>query len=97
MGAPYGGSTGRALALWLARLGVGLRIIDKVAEPGTTSRAVAMQARTLELYRQAGLSDAVLESGRNFTAREPSGAPCARSLAYGSGTSAKASARFRSP
>jgi 2-polyprenyl-6-methoxyphenol hydroxylase-like FAD-dependent oxidoreductase len=40
-----------------------VRIIDKTDEPGTTSRAVAVQARTLELYRQVGLSDAVVEAG----------------------------------
>ena len=40
------GPTGLVLALWLARVGVRLRIIDKTAEPGTTSRAVAVQART---------------------------------------------------
>src|SRR3954451_10621667 len=57
------GPTGLVLALWLTRLGVGVRIIDKTAEPGTTSRALAVQARTLELYRQAGLSGAVVEAG----------------------------------
>src|SRR5262245_43459703 len=57
------GPTGLALALWLTRLGVRVRIIDKTAEPGTTSRAVAVQARTLELYRQVGLADAVVEAG----------------------------------
>jgi 2-polyprenyl-6-methoxyphenol hydroxylase-like FAD-dependent oxidoreductase len=57
------GPTGLVLALWLTRLGVRVRIIDKTAEPGTTSRAVAVQARTLELYRQVGLSDAVVEAG----------------------------------
>src|SRR5262245_21276583 len=57
------GPTGLVLALWLTRLGVKVRIIDKTAEPGTTSRAVAVQARTLELYRQVGLSDAVVEAG----------------------------------
>jgi 2-polyprenyl-6-methoxyphenol hydroxylase-like FAD-dependent oxidoreductase len=57
------GPTGLALALWLARFGVRVRIIDKTAEPGTTSRAVAVQARTLELYRQIDLSGAVVEAG----------------------------------
>src|SRR5881398_4598 len=33
------GPTGLVLALWLTRLGVKVRIIDKTAEPGTTSRA----------------------------------------------------------
>src|SRR5262245_20241632 len=57
------GPTGLVLALWLTRLGVKVRIIDKTAEPGTTSRALAVQARTLELYRQVSLSDAVVEAG----------------------------------
>ena len=35
------GPTGLVLALWLARLGIRIRIIDKSAEPGTTSRALA--------------------------------------------------------
>jgi len=57
------GPTGLVLALWLTRLGVRVRIIDKAAEPGTTSRAVGVQARTLELYRQVGLADAVVDAG----------------------------------
>jgi 2-polyprenyl-6-methoxyphenol hydroxylase-like FAD-dependent oxidoreductase len=43
------GPTGLILALWLTKLGVKVRIVDKTAEPGTTSRALAVQARTLEL------------------------------------------------
>jgi 2-polyprenyl-6-methoxyphenol hydroxylase-like FAD-dependent oxidoreductase len=62
------GPTGLVLALWLVRLGVRVRIIDKTAEPGTTSRALAVQARTLEFYRQIGLADAVVERGRKVTA-----------------------------
>ena len=48
------GPTGLVLALWLTRLGVRVRVIDKTAEPGTTSRALAVQARTLEFYSQIG-------------------------------------------
>jgi 2-polyprenyl-6-methoxyphenol hydroxylase-like FAD-dependent oxidoreductase len=59
------GPTGLVLALWLTKLGVSVRIIDKTAEPGTTSRALAVQARTLELYRQLDLADAVLANGHN--------------------------------
>ncbi|HEY2107546.1 MAG TPA: FAD-dependent monooxygenase [Candidatus Binataceae bacterium] len=62
------GPTGLVLALQLTRLGVRVRIVDKTAEPGTTSRALAVQARTLELYRQAGLADAVVNGGRRFIA-----------------------------
>jgi 2-polyprenyl-6-methoxyphenol hydroxylase-like FAD-dependent oxidoreductase len=62
------GPTGLALALWLARLGVRVRIVDKTGEAGTTSRALAVQARTLELYSQLGLADALVERGRNVAA-----------------------------
>ena len=54
------GPTGLVLALWLTKLGVKVRIMDKTAEPGTTSRALAVQARTLELYRQLDLAGAVV-------------------------------------
>src|SRR5215471_6846141 len=62
------GPTGLVLALWLSKLGVGTRIIDKTMEPGTTSRALAVHARTLELYRQLGLADAVIERGHKVPA-----------------------------
>jgi len=62
------GPTGLILALWLTKLGVKVRIVDKTAEPGTTSRALAVQARTLELYHQLGLADAVLEHGHKVPA-----------------------------
>jgi 2-polyprenyl-6-methoxyphenol hydroxylase-like FAD-dependent oxidoreductase len=61
------GPTGLVVALWLTRLGIRVRIVDKTAEPGTTSRALAVQARTLELYRQVGLADAVVARGRRMT------------------------------
>ena len=57
------GPTGLVLALWLRRQGVTVRIIDRTDGPGTTSRALAVQARTLELYRQLDLADAVVERG----------------------------------
>lgn len=57
------GPTGLVLALWLTRIGVRVRIIDKAPEPGTTSRALIVQARTLELYRQLDLTDAVIAQG----------------------------------
>ncbi|HST07204.1 MAG TPA: FAD-dependent monooxygenase [Gemmatimonadaceae bacterium] len=57
------GPTGLVLALWLTRLGIKVRIIDKTAEPGTTSRALAVQARTLELYHQVGIDEAVIAGG----------------------------------
>jgi 2-polyprenyl-6-methoxyphenol hydroxylase-like FAD-dependent oxidoreductase len=62
------GPTGLVLALWLTKLGVKVRIIDETAEPGTTSRALAVQARTLELYRQLDLADAVVAKGHHVPA-----------------------------
>jgi 2-polyprenyl-6-methoxyphenol hydroxylase-like FAD-dependent oxidoreductase len=62
------GPTGLVLALWLTRMGVAVRIIDKAAAPGTTSRALAVQARTLELYRQLDLTEALLAQGHRVPA-----------------------------
>src|SRR5262249_54475100 len=58
------GPTGLVLAHWLSHWGVRVRIIDTTAEPGTTSRALAVQARTLELYDQLGLRKTVFERSR---------------------------------
>ena len=57
------GPSGLVLALWLNRMGVGLRIVDQASGPGTTSRALVVQARTLELYRQLDLDRPVIEQG----------------------------------
>jgi 2-polyprenyl-6-methoxyphenol hydroxylase-like FAD-dependent oxidoreductase len=62
------GPTGLVLALWLTRLGVKVRIIDRTDAPGTTSRALAVQARTLELYRQLDLTEAVCARGHEVPA-----------------------------
>ena len=57
------GPSGLVLALWLNKLGVNVRVIDKAAGPGTTSRALVVHARTLELYGQLDLSAAVTAGG----------------------------------
>jgi 2-polyprenyl-6-methoxyphenol hydroxylase-like FAD-dependent oxidoreductase len=57
------GPTGLVLALWLTKQGVPVRIIDKTAEPGTTSRALAVHARTLELYEQLDLAEPIVAKG----------------------------------
>src|SRR5689334_5233046 len=62
------GPTGLVLALWLKRRGIDVRIIDKTAEPGTTSRALVVHARTLELYRQLGIAGDLIARGLEFTA-----------------------------
>lgn len=62
------GPTGLVLALWLLKQGVRIQIIDVAAEPGTTSRALAVQSRTLELYRQLDLAQAVIAAGHRVPA-----------------------------
>ena len=62
------GPSGLVLALYLAHVAVRVQIIDKTAAPGTTSRALAVQARTLEFYAQIGLADTVVEMSRRITA-----------------------------
>ena len=57
------GPTGLVMALWLAKLGVRARIVDRAPRAGTTSRAVGVQARTLELYHQVGLADTLVAAG----------------------------------
>ena len=57
------GPTGLVLALWLRKKNVPFRIIDKNRGPGETSRALAVQARTLEFYRQLGIQETIISNG----------------------------------
>lgn len=51
------GPTGLLLAIVLARRGVRVQIVDRKAGPTRESRAVVLQARTLEIYDQLGLAE----------------------------------------
>lgn len=69
--------------MWLARQGVKVAIVDKAAQPGTASRAMAVQARTLELYRQLGLADEVVAaSKRNVAINMPTTSATAPTAAF---------------
>lgn len=57
------GPTGLTAALELSRFGIPVRLIDKRSEPATTSRAIGIQARTLELMDQRGLADEMVRLG----------------------------------
>ena len=57
------GPTGLVLAFSLARQGVRARIIDRNAGPGLASRAMVVQARTLEFYGQLGIDDGAIARG----------------------------------
>ncbi|KAE8356864.1 FAD binding domain-containing protein [Aspergillus coremiiformis] len=62
------GPTGLVMALWLTRQGVSVRIIDKSEAKASTSRAMAIHARTLELYRQLDLAEDVVANGHKIEA-----------------------------
>ncbi len=62
------GPTGLVLALWLTRLGVSVRIVDKAETSGETSRALAVHARTLEFYAQLGLAQDGVDHARKLEA-----------------------------
>ena len=57
------GPTGLAAAMSLSRAGIPVRLIDKAREPSPWSRAIGIQARTLELFEQHRLVEPFLEVG----------------------------------
>jgi 2-polyprenyl-6-methoxyphenol hydroxylase-like FAD-dependent oxidoreductase len=61
------GPTGLMLANQLGRRGVRAAIIDRHAGPSLQTRALAVQARTLEIYSRLGIAERALELGRRGT------------------------------
>src|SRR2546428_12895547 len=57
------GPSGLALAGQLIRYGVDFVIIDKKETTTPYSKAIGVQARTLEIYEQIGLADGLIELG----------------------------------
>ncbi|OXM68144.1 MULTISPECIES: FAD-dependent monooxygenase [Amycolatopsis] len=62
------GPAGLALGIDLARRGVGVRIVDKATEFFRGSRGDGLQPRTLEVFDDLGVIDAVLAAGRDTPA-----------------------------
>ena len=60
------GPVGLTMACELARNGVRCRIIDKLAAPASTSRALAIFPRTLEMFQIMGMIDPVLKAGHQL-------------------------------
>src|SRR5713101_8953053 len=58
------GPTGLMLANQLARRRVRARIIDRHAGPARESRALGVQARTLEIYSHLGLAERAVALGK---------------------------------
>src|SRR4051794_20421402 len=58
------GPTRLMLSLQLVRRGGRVMIIDRHAGPSLQTRALGVQARTMEIYAQLGLADRALELGK---------------------------------
>src|SRR6478672_3125692 len=74
------GPTGLMLANQLARRGIQAVIIDRHAGPALQTRALGVQARTLEIYSQLGIVDQALALGKRGTGANlwTQGRPAAR-------------------
>lgn len=62
------GPTGLTAALELSRLGIGVRIVDRAPGRSLTSRALGVQARTVEMLRVRGIGDEMLRLGNRANA-----------------------------
>src|SRR5499425_1417894 len=61
------GPTGLMLANQLVRRGVRTLIIDRHTGPSLQTRALGVQARTMEIYAKLGIADRALELGKRGT------------------------------
>ncbi|MDI3307439.1 MAG: FAD-dependent monooxygenase [Acetobacteraceae bacterium] len=60
------GPTGLTLALALRQRGLSCRLVDRELEPGRQSRALAVQARTLEVLERLGLAAPMLAEAQRL-------------------------------
>ncbi|MBB3226866.1 2-polyprenyl-6-methoxyphenol hydroxylase-like FAD-dependent oxidoreductase [Luteibacter sp. Sphag1AF] len=58
------GPTGLAAALFLKRLGITARIVDRSPEPAAHSRALVVNPRSLDMLKASGVTDRMLAEGR---------------------------------
>ncbi len=61
------GPTGLMLADQLCRRGVRVSIVDRHAGPSLQTRALGVQARTLEIYAHLGIAERAIELGKRAT------------------------------
>src|SRR4028119_2136750 len=65
------GPTGLTMAAELATRGVGCRIIDKAPARSQHTRALVVQARSLELMQKMGIADELVARGRRTLKATP--------------------------
>jgi 2-polyprenyl-6-methoxyphenol hydroxylase-like FAD-dependent oxidoreductase len=65
------GPTGLMLANWLVKLGVDVIVVDGKDGPTRESRALVVQARSLEIYDQLGIGDQVLAAAQRADSLAP--------------------------
>jgi 2-polyprenyl-6-methoxyphenol hydroxylase-like FAD-dependent oxidoreductase len=65
------GPTGLMLANWLTKLGVRVVVVDGKTGPTRESRALVVQARSLEVYDQLGIGDEVIAAAHRAGALAP--------------------------
>ena len=64
------GPVGLVAGCELARRGVKVRVIDKLAQPTDQSRAIAVHARSLDMLDRMGIVDEMLATGIKATAMQ---------------------------
>ena len=64
------GPVGLVAGCELARRGVRVRVIDKLAQPTEQSRAIAVHARSLDMFDRMGIVDEMLSTGIKATAMQ---------------------------
>src|SRR4051794_39918543 len=61
------GPVGLVAACELVRRGVRIRVIDKLTAPSTESRAIAVHARSLDMFDRMGIVDDLVATGVKST------------------------------
>jgi 2-polyprenyl-6-methoxyphenol hydroxylase-like FAD-dependent oxidoreductase len=61
------GPVGLVAACELARRGIRIRVIDKLAEPTSESRAIAIHSRSLDMFDRMGIVDELIATGVKST------------------------------
>ncbi len=56
------GPTGLTLALALSRYGLSFRIVERASGPSVVSKAIGIQARSLELFARLGVAEDLMEN-----------------------------------